>query len=99
MRWAHFDPIHQQGTQVSITRTSPTLHESCSVGNRAITESGRIFGQTLSFVIVGDTIRGTMNSTQGAFDVYESLPTATAPSGSPKAICHAADHTLTLRRR
>ena len=126
--------IVQQGTQVSITRTSPTFYESCSVGNRAVTENGRTFGQTLSFVIVGDTygsdysfpclfdrlsptewlgisgavegtvsgntIRGTMDSTQGAFDVYESLSTSTTPNGnSLKAICHAADHALALRRR
>jgi hypothetical protein len=126
--------IVQQGTQVSITRASPTFYEGCSVGNRAVTENGRVFGQTLSFVIVGDTygsdysfpclfdrlsptewlgisgavegtvssdtIRGTMDSTQGAFDVYESPSTSTTPNGnSLKAICHAADHGLTLRRR
>jgi len=126
--------ITQQGTRVSITRTSPTFYEGCSAGNKAVTEDGRIFGQTLSFVIVGDTdwgnyaypclfdrlsptewlgisagvegtvagdtIRATMTTIHGAFDVYESPPTAAVPSGnSVKAICHAADHTLTLRRR
>ncbi len=126
--------ITQQGTRVSITRTSPTFYESCSSGNRAVTSNGRIFGQTLSFVIVGDSdegdyslpclfdrlsptewlgvsgvvqgtvtgssIRGTLDTTQGgAFDLYESLPTATGPYGSPpKAICHAKDHSLILRR-
>jgi hypothetical protein len=50
--------------------------------------------------VSSDTIRGTMNSTQGAFDVYESPSTSTTPNGnSLKAICHAADHGLTLRRR
>jgi hypothetical protein len=127
--------ITQQGTRLSITRTSPTFFESCMVGNKPATEQGRIFGQTLSFVIVGDTygsdysfpclfdrlsptewlgisgfvqgtvagavIRGTLDTAQGgAFDVYPSLSTATAPYGSPPtAICHAKDHSMTLRRR
>jgi hypothetical protein len=126
--------ITQQATRLSITRTSPTFSEICSVGHRPVTEQGRIFGQTFSFVVVGDTygsdysfpclfdrlsstewlgisglvqgtvtgstIGGTMDTTQGgAFDLYESLPAATGPSGSPKAICHASDHGMTLRRR
>jgi hypothetical protein len=127
--------ITQQGTRLSITRTSPTFYESCSPGNRPVTESGRIFGQMLSFVITGDTygsdysspclfdrlsptewlgisgfvqgtvtgsvIRGTLDTTQGgAFDLYQSLATASVPYGSPPtAICHAKDHSITLRRR
>lgn len=127
--------IAQQGTRLSITRTSPTFYESCTPSHRPVTENGRIFGQTFSFVIVGDTygddysspclfdrlsptewlgisgfvqgtvagptIRGTLDTAQGgAFDLYQSLPTATDPYGSaPRSICHATDHTMTLRRR
>jgi hypothetical protein len=125
--------ITQQNTHLSITRTSPTFLESCT-RNRPATEQGRIFGQTLSFLIVGDTygsdyswpclfdrlsptewlgisgsvqatvngstIRGTMDTGQGgAFDLYESTPAATSPSGPPTAICHAPDHIITIRRR
>jgi hypothetical protein len=43
--------INQQDTHLSITRTSPTFFEACSLP----TDLGRIFGQTLSFSIVGDT--------------------------------------------
>jgi hypothetical protein len=126
--------ITQQGTRLSITRTSPTFYESCTIGHSPATEDGRIFGQTLSFVITGDTygsdysypclfdrlsptewlgisgfvsgavtgsvIRGTLDTSQGgAFDLYESSSTATAPGSPPKAICHAKDHSMTLRRR
>lgn len=119
--------ISQQGTHASITRGSPTFYESC----RAPTEVGRIFGQTLSFLITGDTaaeeynypclfdrlsptqaigiaglvkgtvignvIQATFDTTNGAFDLYES---ATTPFvGPPKVICHASDHSMILRRR
>jgi hypothetical protein len=126
--------ITQQGTRLSFTRTSPTFYESCTIGHSPGTEEGRIFGQTLSSLITGDTygsdysypclfdrlsatewlgisgfvqgavagsvIRGTLDTTQGgAFDLYESPSTATAPVGPPKAICHAKDHSMTLRRK
>jgi hypothetical protein len=126
--------ISQQGTRLSLTRTSPTFYESCTIGHSPGTEEGRIFGQTLSSLISGDTygsdysypclfdrlsptewlgisgfvqgtvagsvIRGTLDTTQGgAFDLYESPSTATAPVGPPKAICHAKDHSMTLRRK
>ena len=51
--------IIQQDTHLSITRTSPTLVEVCSPGNRPVTEQGRIFGQTLSFGIVGHVTAAT----------------------------------------
>jgi hypothetical protein len=126
--------ITQQGTRVSIARTSPTFYEVCSVDDSAFKEDGRILGQTLSFGITGDTywgdhsypclfdrlnptewlgisgaveatvsgdtIRGRMDTTQGAFDVYKTQSASDTPSGNfLKAICHAADHVLTLRRR
>jgi hypothetical protein len=47
--------IIQQDTNLYITRTSPTFFESCAPGNRPVTAPGRIVGQTLSFVIGGDT--------------------------------------------
>ena len=126
--------IIQQDTYLSITRTSPTFFESCAPGNRPITTPGRIFGQTLSFVIGGDTngspysfpclfdrlsptewlgitgfVEGTVTGTTflgaldtnrgGAFDLYESLPTATRPAGPPIVICNGQEHAMTLRRR
>jgi hypothetical protein len=50
--------------------------------------------------VTGSAIRGTLDTTQGgALDLYESPSTAAAPVGRPTAICHARDHSLTLRRR
>jgi len=50
--------------------------------------------------VTGSIVHGTMNTAQGAFDLYETAPTATEPYGTaPKSICHAPDHTLVLRRR
>jgi hypothetical protein len=126
--------IIQQDTYLSITRTSPTFFESCAPGNRPITAPGRIVGQTLSFVIGGDSggsdysdpclfdrlsptewlgisgfVEGTVAGASvlgaldtgrgGAFDLYESLPTATRPAGPPRVICNGQEHSLTLRRR
>lgn len=126
--------IIQQDTYLSITRTSPTFFESCALGNRPITAPGKILGQTLSFVIGGDSggsdysdpclfdrlsptewlgisgfVEGTVAGASvlgaldtgrgGAFDLYESLPTATRPAGPPRVICNGQEHSLTLRRR
>jgi len=126
--------ITQQGTRVTIARTSPTFREVCAVDDSPFKEDGRIFGETLSFGITGDTyhgdhsypclfdrlsptewlgisgaveatvsgdtIRGAMDSTHGAFDVYKTQISSDPPSGNfLTAICHAADHVLTLRRR
>jgi hypothetical protein len=127
--------ITQRGTLLSITRRSATFFESCAGGRRPPTDHGSVLGQTLSFVIAGDTygddysfpclfdrlsptqwlgisgqvqgtvngstIRGTLDTTNGgAFDLYQSQPTATEPYGSsPKAFCHALDHSITFRRR
>ena len=40
---------------------SPTLFESCAVGNKPATEEGRIFGQALAFLVVGDTAEANYN--------------------------------------
>jgi hypothetical protein len=53
--------IKQQDTHLSITRTSPTFYEGCTQDGEPAIEMGRIFGQALSFVIVGDTAYGTYN--------------------------------------
>jgi hypothetical protein len=118
--------IIQQDTHVSITRASPRFFEACS----APTELGRIFGQALSFLIIGDTaeagynypclfdrlsptqavgiagpvrgtvtgsvIQATLDSTVGAFDLYES--STNLFGAPPKMICHASDHTMVFRR-